>query len=156
MVMQALAHHCVKDVSLWTTHDLDFILREGDTLYMSTADAHNVTFLLPSEAVKTVIFHGRMINLQVDDTRTGVLSNASVSPEEGTVTLQQALEQIEHTAVLTIRGVFSSYSIGIIKVQRTFYVVDSHSRDERGLCHSDGLACVTEHEGLENLISFHV
>ena len=56
--MRAVAHHCAKVVSLWTTQDLDQILHDGDRLYMTAAEAHDVTVLFPSEVISTVTIGG--------------------------------------------------------------------------------------------------
>ncbi|XP_070194118.1 uncharacterized protein [Littorina saxatilis] len=104
MAMRAVAHHCVKDVSLWTTQDLDEILHDGDRLYLSAAEAHDVTVLFPSEAIQTVVIEGRKVNLHVDNNRNGMLGSRDASLDEGAVTLQQTVEQIEHAAVFTSLG----------------------------------------------------
>ena len=56
--------------------------------------------------------------------------------------------------VFSFGDVFSSYSIGVIKAQSTFYVFDSHSRDKFGLCQVDCVACVTKHGNVGSLIAF--
>jgi len=73
--MRAVTHHCVQDVSLWTTQDLDEILHDGDQVYMRAAEAHDVTVLFPSEAISTVTIDGLQIRLHVDNSCNGVFGS---------------------------------------------------------------------------------
>ena len=83
MAMRALAHHSYKNISLWTTQDMDHILQDGDNLYIQAASTHDISLLLPSEAIQFVNIENVSISMNVEGTCNGLLRDIHASQRGG-------------------------------------------------------------------------
>lgn len=129
-----------KHPSLWTTKDLDSILCEGDMLYQQIGLSER---LLVSEL--PVLYKNTILNL--GSVMGGPLVSETV--EQPFSKLIDALHAVDGFCFLTVQ----CYTVAVIKADR-YYVFDSHSRSETGLCHPNGTAVLTQHADVPELFKF--
>lgn len=134
----------MKDVLTWTTEDLDAVLLHGDELYTSMDlqgkinDSSWRGYVAVAELPTVHTLFNTTFSIKMSDSLSGVfgvnvydgaLRDVSMSIED---TLQRALFQSD-ARLLNIYG----YICAVVKVVSTFAVVDSHSRDDKGMVKSN-------------------
>lgn len=134
----------LKDVLTWTTEDLDAVLLHGDELYTSMDlqgkinDSSWRGYVAVAELPTVHTLFNTTFSIKMSDSLSGVFGNdvyvgalrdVSMSIEDA---LQRALFQSD-ARLLNIYG----YICAVVKVVSTFAVVDSHSRDDKGMVKSN-------------------
>ena len=134
--------------------DVDALLYEGTALFnLITSNQSGMTI---SELPSTVSISNRAFNLSFYGTRSGVVSQKTNDMETLTYCVKSALHDCigESTTYLLTLGNSPGASIAIKKVENSFLVCDSHSRNDIGLCSPDGKAVVLQISSLNHLHTY--
>ena len=68
--------------------------------------------------------------------------------------LSDSLRTVSDMAFLTIGQSTPGYTMAILKQHSSYYLLDSHSRNNYGMLSPDGVAVLTEPKGSEDLVAF--
>ncbi|CAC5365485.1 unnamed protein product [Mytilus coruscus] len=126
-----------------SVQEVDNTLHKGTTTYQSLAREDNVYFLI-SDFPDRVSIENEIFDLLVRNSISGMVLQEFDHLDSLTFKLDSAVEQcfdMAPTCFLTT-GNNLGYTIGIKKIDKHYYVMDSHSRDEKRLsspldmCHS--------------------
>lgn len=133
-----------RSVQTWECSDLDMILVEGDRLYKSlNTNLH----LNVDELPRTIQYNGIVCDitmLNLEDCFATLAPNYPLLQ----IPYSNTVPDSESLALMFIAG----FTIAIMRLQNnTFFVFDSHSRDERGLSVPGGKSCVLEFHNIYEL-----
>ena len=109
-----------------------------------------------SELPSTVSIFNKTFNLSFYGLRSGVVSQKTNDMEALTYCVKSALHDCigESKTYLLTLGNSHGASIAIKKVNNSFLVFDSHSRNDIGLCSPDGKAVVLQISSLHQLQTY--
>jgi hypothetical protein len=139
--MCAMMHAMTKRPCSWTGEDMDMILTKGDNLYQTiTADKYLLISDLPN--------HFENYSFSIKKSFSGTVGR--VKSEEPFMTLADAFENTEQFCFITI----DCYTMCVMNFDNTYYMFDSHSRNDCGMSSPDGTATMTSHNTLDALCSF--
>ncbi|KAK3102186.1 hypothetical protein FSP39_009458 [Pinctada imbricata] len=135
--------HTLKSVHVWTSDDMDNILKTGNELYsyMRAGSSMNHNHFLVHELPRQIeVFH-TLYNVHIDESKISVISfvddvNQDFS-EFNALPLEKAI-QLSLENYQTAFVCFSGSTILIGKSEYGFFVFDSHSRSEKGMIDTDG------------------
>lgn len=151
----------LKDVQTWTTKDLNAVLLHGDELYTSMRlqkkinDPTKRGFVSIAELPTVHTLYNTTFTINLGESFSGVigvdlydesLRDVSMSIEEA---LQRALFQFD-ACLLNIHD----YICAVIKAGSTFAVVDSHSRNGKGMVENEGTSVVVYCDDLHMLCNY--
>ncbi|XP_052278769.1 uncharacterized protein LOC127877153 [Dreissena polymorpha] len=128
--------------SNWTSDTLNHILLEGDALYMSLSEKHDIEYFCSDDISKYVCklsspLHGSLNSRQTEGPMY-VLEDA----------LQILMDEHKCGCLITIGQSMPAYSMAIIKDANSYFVFDPHSRNEVGMLSSSGAATMTIHKDI--------
>ena len=112
--------------------------------------------MLVTEFPENVIIDNDQFNLEIQDPKSGMIFQEVDNLDSLTFTLESAVEHsfsTTNTCFLTF-GNSPGYTIGLKKENRRFYVMDSHSRDDSGLCVPSGKAVVLQLNSAGQLVKY--
>jgi hypothetical protein len=112
--------------------------------------------MLVTELPENVIIDNDHFNLQIQDPKSGMILQEVDNLDSLTFTLESAVAHsfsTANTCFLTI-GDSPGYTIGVKKEDNRFYAIDSHSRDDAGLCTPSGKAVVLQINSAGQLIKY--
>ncbi|XP_078019479.1 uncharacterized protein LOC144459401 [Epinephelus lanceolatus] len=159
IALASLAKHTLLSVFSWDRFDVDRALVVGDELYTSLLDlnifSHESNLLSVADLPKQFEVGEQLFSFSHGDT---VLGEVGVTEGEHIdsgvfISLRNGLERIfsqYSTCIMTLCG---SSSV-IICDDGRFAVVDSHSRCDIGLVHSDGKSVVLQFDCLDDLYGY--
>ena len=139
---------------MWAAGDLDEILFLGDRLYRDIVGTpYQSRYLEVVELPKLIDIQGCMIHLTLHPIIVGLIN--PMNNENEIVTLEEALNGAFSQApscFLTVKD----YTICCLQDSTIggFFVFDSHSRDMRGLCASDGNAVLVHVQSVNDLVLY--
>ncbi|XP_078022884.1 uncharacterized protein LOC144462597 [Epinephelus lanceolatus] len=159
IALASLAKHTLLSVLSWDRFDVDRVLVVGDELYTSLRDlnifSHKSNLLSVGDLPKQFEIGEQLFSFSHGDTvlgEVGVTEGEHI--ESGVfISLRNGLERIfsqYSTCIMTLCG---SSSV-IICDDGRFAVVDSHSRCDIGLVHSDGKSVVLQFDCLDDLYGY--
>ena len=119
----------VRNINLWTQHDLDEILIEGDKLYKSL---NTQSYLSVDDLPSFIPINGSMANVHLLNLHTCEASLVTGSPF-----LRTPLQNCSNKQMLLF---INGFTLAIFQSEYgdTCHLFDSHSKDEQGLSVSNG------------------
>ncbi|XP_078025236.1 uncharacterized protein LOC144463724 [Epinephelus lanceolatus] len=159
IALARLAKHTLLSVLSWDRSDVDSVLVVGDELYTSLRDlnilSHKSNLLSVGNLPKQFEVGEQLFSFSHGDIVLGEVGMTEGEHIESGVfiSLRNGLERIfsqYSTCIMTLCG---SSSVIICEDGR-FAVVDSHSRCDIGLVHSDGKSVVLQFDCLDDLYGF--
>ncbi|CAG2254819.1 unnamed protein product [Mytilus edulis] len=138
-----------------SVQEVDNILHKGTTTYQSLARDDNVYFLI-TDFPDRVSIENEIFDLSVRNPISGMVLQEIDHLDSLTFKLDSAVEQcfgIAPTCFLTT-GNNPGYTIGIKNIDEHYYVMDSHSRDDKGLSSPLGKAVVLQFNSVEQLVKY--
>ena len=140
----ALAYSKFRKLALWKTHDLDFILSEGDSNFKKLGfresvfvdefpnilqlENHNVSFNFK-------LGHGEFIT-GTNNNSVNFVSHKDLQEHDGSI------------------FVIDGYSFAIMDYNNKYFIFDSHSKDSKGNRIADGTSVLMRFDTLNNLKSY--
>ena len=135
----ALCWSKIRDCRIWQKNDLDHVLNEGGQRYKSlnTIDLLSVDYLPHTVKLFNLEININFLHLKTSD----------VTLADGLPFLRCCIPHNICDGLLLFIG---GNTTAIVPGQNKFYLFDSHSRDDRGLCVSDGTSVLLRfHDFLE-------
>ncbi|XP_057309679.1 uncharacterized protein LOC130647739 [Hydractinia symbiolongicarpus] len=124
-----------KHVSRWTKNDINCVLEKGDNLYK----LQNTTqFLTCTELPRTVSLEGVNMDVNFDHNCFGFFVTSSATSINELISNLRSNLNNKTRIIFIINGV----AVSILKCNRHYYIIDSHSRDANGRPCPDGTAVV--------------
>ena len=127
----------------FTSQDLDFVLQQGDELYLSVVDTlkkegkftHN--YLELSQLPRQIIVEGWMHNITMLDSMVDVFNTGVLEQEEIHRLYSNVQSALQKSA--TVLVLLGEYAFSLFRDMRgRFVIFDSHSRNVEGLPCADG------------------
>lgn len=148
----------LKDIDDLSTHDMNTILMRGDTLYRKVHTEDQVNGLLHCEELPDfIIYEGNCFTFRKMKPNFGCMSikggiDGLGIPLESSINTVFAMSRCKNACII----IFHSAAVAIKYHSQSgrYFVFDSHSRGEDGLCTPDGTAIVSVFQSLQNLCSF--
>lgn len=134
--------------------DVDHILELGTSLYRQRCQHGG--YMLIQELEGEMEIRGRKLLVSVGNPKCGTIMQTQDNNDALAFTLETALEHIKEessTFFLTIGNAPGS-TIGVKHQMSNFIVMDSHSRDDRGMCCPNGKSVVMKFEHISNFIKY--
>lgn len=138
-----------------SVQEVDNILHKGTTTYQSLAHDDN-EYLLITDFPDRVSIENEIFDLSARNPISGMVLQEIDHLDSLTLKLDSAVEQgfgIAPTCFLTT-GNNPGYTIGIKNIDEHYYVMDSHSRDDKGLSSPLGKAVVLQFNSVEQLVKY--
>ncbi|XP_057310977.1 uncharacterized protein LOC130648873 isoform X2 [Hydractinia symbiolongicarpus] len=124
-----------KHVSRWTKNDINCVLEKGDNLYK----LQNTTqFLTCTELPRTVSLEGVNMDVNFAHNCFGFFVTSSATSINELISNLRSNLNNKTRIIFIINGV----AVSILKCNRHYYIIDSHSRDANGRPCPDGTAVV--------------
>lgn len=152
MALQALLTLHVKSPALWTTADMNTILREGDQLYsMYRGDRQ---FMFINELPTTVEYSDHTYTMNYNGAVFGTLGTSIT--DDLSYTLRDAIVSAQRVSPFNffVTGNNNdSYATLIMNVQDPpcYFIFDSHSRDKSGLLAVDGTSVLVNLHNIDSM-----
>lgn len=136
-----------------TRDEIDNILLRGTDLYHKVCTTDG--YMLITEFPENIFIENESFSITMKDPMSGLVEQESDNSDALTFTLESALHQsLAHseTSFITL-GSNPGSTIGLKKAQGILYCIDSHSRNDMGLCVPSGKAVVLTFSSCSSLIS---
>ena len=137
--LYALCWTQIKQIFHWTKRDLDHILVEGDNLYKSL---HTFDMLTVDQLPAFVRMYNHNIPVQYLRLETQMITLIN-----GDLFLRDVLTTGNGGMILCLL-ILEGFTTSIILSRNSYYLFDSHSRDERGLSVVDGTSVLLKFQDL--------
>ncbi|KAH3829082.1 hypothetical protein DPMN_131070 [Dreissena polymorpha] len=148
----------VKPAGQIKADDLNHIIQDGSSLYMALNTDDTVSgFVNPQILPDKIVYRGKRVYVEHKDVMSGVIRCSSDIDIEaaGLFSLEIAFTKCfaDNNDVILV---FAGFAIAIHYERKThfYYVFDSHSRDENGLCCPDGTSVLGEMHSLKDMCTF--
>ena len=135
-----------------TSNEIDQLLEQGTRFYSSITS--NGNYLMIADIPERLNMEGKEYTLTVNESRSGMVSQVSDNAAALNYSIESACDlcfQEADTCLFTIGNAAAGSTIGIKKSDDAYLVCDSHSRDDNGLCISNGKAVVLQFVSLQDL-----
>ena len=143
----AIAWSQLKNITHWTTDDIDHILDAGDALYNSLNVAADLLCFADIPAQLHIFKHTWQVTQTTEN--HGKVDERSI---------QHCLEQTFQSgcdAIILLGGLHGASASAVMKRQDVFYVFDPHSRSsDTGLPVPDGTSVLIQFANIQDLTSF--
>ena len=137
----------IKSPGYWTRPDLDYILSNGTEIYRNT-NKHNNDYVLFIELPREIIiFEDCKFSIEFLDIQVGLLHHNSVY---GSIGFNHNLDSRIDGFLFILNGV----CISVTWNKTSFFLFDSHSRNEHGISSSEGTSTVMKFNSKKALETF--
>ena len=133
--LYAICFSIVKKVSLWKSHDLDYILEKGDETFKHLGIPRP---LFMSELPHNILIENMFIEIDMLDNHFGLLGKNNIFEET-------ALTRDTGNGLIFMTG---GFTISLIWSKNAVFLFDSHSRDGNGAFTNNGSSVVLSFKSL--------
>ncbi|CAC5418271.1 unnamed protein product [Mytilus coruscus] len=137
-----------------TRDEVDNILLRGTDLYHKVCSTDG--YMLITEFPENICIESESYAITLKDPMSGLVEQERDNSDALTFTLESAIHQSvsqSETSFITL-GSNPGSTIGLKKAQGVLYCIDSHSRNDMGLCVPSGKAVVLSFASCSSLISY--
>ena len=139
----AICFTLVKSPGHWNSCDLDFILREGDTLYKAQ---NTMAHLMATQLPKFVAIFGSDVKINLLENKFGFVSYKQMSSF-----LLRPSQAASNGLILFMKGV----CIAVMWTSKAYFLFDSHSKDSNGSVAPDGFSILIKFDKKADL-EYHI
>ena len=135
-----------KNISRWSSHDLEYVIEQGDALYKATG---SVEFLSCPDLPRELEIEN--VNVQIDFLHANYFGFLHYGSNCLSEVISNLSENHDHTGILFF---CNGYTFSIISGSRFIYLIDSHSRNQLGEPVSDGNAVILKFDNVVTVAAY--
>ena len=142
----------IEEPSNWTTATMDDILHNGDELYQ-TIDTEE-QLLLPSDLPICVTVYDRVCHIITGKEAFGKFEENVTHTKVILSCLCALIQKTNTSALMCLGDKTGSSAIALLSTNTSFFIFDSHSRDNSGMPCANGTAILMKFNNIDSTVSY--